>query len=129
MLEIFSRGIVILFGCFILLAGCVMLLSPNKARIILRKAGSTNLINYAEISLRMIPAVAMILYADASKNALFLNYLGWIMLITSVILFGIPRSIHHKFSLKSADILKPLYFRFIAPLAFGFGVYLIYLVF
>uniref|UniRef100_UPI004048606C hypothetical protein n=1 Tax=Polaribacter sp. TaxID=1920175 RepID=UPI004048606C len=129
MLEIISRWTVILFGCFILLAGCVMLLSPTKARIILRKAGSTNFINYAEISLRMIPAVAMILYADVSKNAFFLHYLGWIMFITSVILFAVPRKVHHKFSLKSAEILLPIYFRFIAPMAFGFGVYLIYLVF
>ena len=55
--------IVIFFGAFIIFIGFVMLFRPTKAREILRKAGSTNFINYAEITIRLIPAIALVIFA------------------------------------------------------------------
>ena len=121
-----AKWIVVLFGIFIILAGFLMLFAPKKARQTLRKAGSTNFINYAEITIRMIPAIALILYSDFSKFPEFSKILGWFMLITSLILYIVPRKIHHNYSLKSADILKPIYFQLISPLSFLFGYLLIY---
>ncbi len=116
------------FGIFIISVGLIMLFAPQKARLILRKAGSTNFINYAEITIRMIPATALILYSDFSKYPEFFKILGWFMLITSLVLYFVPRRIHHNYSLKCADIIKPLYFQFISPFAFLFGAALIYCV-
>ena len=45
--------IVILFGLFIIFAGFIILLNPEKARRIVSRAGSTIFINYAELILRM----------------------------------------------------------------------------
>ena len=98
----------------------------NLTRKTLRKAGSTNFINYAEITSRLIPAIALIIYADLSKYPEAFKIFGWIMLITSLGLYVVPRRIHHKFSMKSADILKPIYFQLISPLAFLFGGLIIY---
>jgi len=103
-----------------------MLLGPTKARRILSKAGSTDFINYAELILRMIPAVGLILVADVSRFSMFFKVLGWFMLVTSLILLFMPRRIHHGYSLKCAEILEPLYFRLISPLAFVFGAVVIY---
>ncbi len=121
-----AKWIVVLFGIFIILAGFLMLFAPKKAIQTLRKAGSTNFINYAEITIRMIPAIALILYSDFSKFPEFFKILGWFMLITSLILYIVPRKMHHNYSLKSADILKPIYFQLISPLSFLFGYLLIY---
>lgn len=44
-----AKWIVILFGLFLIAAGFLMLVAPEKARAILRKAGSTNFINYTEL--------------------------------------------------------------------------------
>jgi uncharacterized membrane protein YfcA len=121
-----AKWIVIMFGVFILFVGFLMLFAPKKARATLRKAGSTNFINYSEITIRLIPAVALILYSDFSKFPEAYKIFGWIMLITSLILYLLPRKIHHKFSMKSADILKPIYFQFISPFAFLFGGLIIY---
>lgn len=55
--------IVIFFVAFIIFIGFVMLFRPTKAREILRKAGSTNFINYAEITIRLIPAIALVIFA------------------------------------------------------------------
>ena len=103
-----------------------MLFYPQKARATLRKAGSTNLINYAEITLRMIPAAALVLAADISKFPEVFKIVGWFMLCTSFVLYFVPRQIHHNFSTKAASILTPLYFQLISPLAFMTGIFIIY---
>jgi len=121
-----AKWVVMLFGLFIIFIGFLMLVKPKKARATLRKAGSTNFINYAEITTRLIISIALILYSGFSKFPEAFKIFGWFMLITSLILYVVPRKIHHKFSVKSADILKPIYFQFISPFAFLFGGLIIY---
>lgn len=117
------------FRTFFIGVGFLMLIKPERSRAILRKAGSTNFINYAEITIRMIPAVGLILSADNSKFPDIFKIIGWFMLCTSLVLYFVPRQFHHNFSLKAADILKPLYFQMISPFSFLFGSLLIYSVF
>jgi hypothetical protein len=105
-----------------------MLLAPQKARETLRKAASTNFINYTEITVRMIPAMGLILYSDFSKYPDVFRIYGWLMLTTSLVLYFIPRRLHHNYALKSADILKPLYFRLLSPVALLLGAAIIYCV-
>ena len=124
-----AKWILFLFGIYIVLAGFIMLLKPVKAREILRKAGSTNFINYAEISLRMLVSAAFIVYSDYTKYPDIFYITGWFMLITSFILYLVPRKMHHSFSLKSAEILKPVYFQIISPFAFVIGLIILYNVF
>ena len=126
MIIVIAKWVVLFFGIFIIFIGFVMLINPKKARSTLRKAGSTNLINYGEITLRLIPAIALIVYSDFSKFPEAFKIFGWIMLVTSVILYFVPPRVHNKFSMKSADILKPIYFQLISPFAFIFGGLIIY---
>lgn len=121
-----AKWTIIAFGIFFIGVGFIMLLAPQKARHILRKAGSTNFINYAEITIRMIPAVALILSADTSKFPNVFKIFGWFMLCTSLVLYFVPRQVHHNFSLKAADFLKPFYFQLISPFAFVIGAAIIY---
>lgn len=124
-----SKIIITTFGIFLFGVGILMLFNPEKARATLRKAGSTNLINYTEITLRMIPAAAMILYSEYSKFPETFKLIGWFMIATSLILYIVPRKLHHNYSLKCADILKPKYFRMLSPLSMLFGMLIIYSVF
>jgi hypothetical protein len=121
-----AKWTVIAFGIFFIGVGFIMLLAPKKAREILRKAGSTNFINYAEITTRMIPAAALILSADISRYPELYKIIGWFMLGTSLVLYFVPRKIHHNFSLKAADFLKPHYFQLISPFALAIGAAIIY---
>lgn len=121
-----AKWVIILFGIFIIFVGFLMLLKPQKARNTLRKAASTNFINYAEITIRLFPAIALILYSDFSKFPEAFKIFGWFMLITSLILYIVPRKIHNNFSMKSADILKPIYIRLLSLFAFLLGGLIIY---
>lgn len=125
---IIGKWTVIFFGIFLIGSGLMMLFAPERARRILRRAGSTNFINYAEITIRLIPAAGLILAAEFSKYPQFFKVLGWFMLGTSLILYFVPRRFHHGYSVKCAEIIKPVYFRLISPLAFLFGATLIYAV-
>ena len=126
MIETLAKWTIIVFGIFFICVGLIMLFNPIRARQILRKAGSTNFINYAEITVRMIPAAALILAANISKFPEAFKILGWFMLCTSFVLYFVPRQIHHNFSTKAANILKPFYFQLISPFAIGIGILIIY---
>ena len=126
MIEIIAKYTLILFGLFFIFVSALMLFNPEKARATLRKAGSTNFINYAEITIRMIPATALIVYSDFSKFPEVFKIFGWFMLVTSWVLYFVPRQLHHNFSNRSADVLKPLYFQFISPFSFIIGAIIIY---
>ena len=121
-----GKYVVIVFAVFLLYVGLLMLLRPIKARDYLRKAGSTNFINYFEITIRMIPAAALILCAEISKFPNVFNLMGWFMIATSMVLYFVPRRIHHQYALWCADILKPNYIRLAAPFSVLFGCAIIY---
>lgn len=121
-----AKYTIILFGIFFISVSLLMLLNPKKARAILRKAGSAIFINYAEITIRMIPAAALVIYSDLSKFPEIFKWLGLFMIFTSLVLYFVPKRLHHNFSNKAADILKPIYFQFISPFAFVIGVAIIY---
>lgn len=125
MYNVFGKYIVLLFGVFFIVVGLVMLFKPSIAQATLRKAGSTNLINYAEITLRIIPAIGLILAAPVSKYPNFLLVFGWFMLGTSLVLYFVPRRLHHHFSTKAADVLQPIYFQFISPFSILIGLFLV----
>lgn len=125
MIVTVAKYTLILFGLFFILVGALMLLKPTTARAILRKAGSSNLINYSEITLRLIPASALIIYADYSEFPESFTVFGWFMFLTSVVLYFVPKKLHHDFSNKCADFLKPVYFRIISPFAVIIGVLII----
>lgn len=113
------------FGILFIGMGVLMLIQPKTARSILRKAGSTNLINYSEITLRLIISIAFIIYSENSNYPSLFNIVGWFMLITSFILYAVPRKLHNGFSNKCADILKPIYFQFISPISILIGIIII----
>ena len=122
----FAKWIVICFGLFIIVAGVLMLFKPKKANTTLRKFASTNFINYTEITIRLVVGIAFIIYSDFVKFPEIFKIFGWFMLITALILYLVPRKLHHNFSTRSADIIKPFYFRLISPFAFVFGGWIIY---
>jgi hypothetical protein len=121
-----AKFIVILFGIFLVGVGLLMLMNPEKAREYLRQAGSNNLINYTEITIRMIPAAGLVLYSEFSKFPEIFNYIGWFMIGTSIVLYFVPRRLHHRYALMCADILKPPLIRGASPFSILFGVAIIY---
>ena len=125
-MVIVAKWVVILFGFFLIYVGVLMLFSPRKAREYLSKAGSTNFINYFEITIRMIPAAGLVLYSEFSNYTDAFRILGWFMLATSFVLYFVPRKLHHDYALWCAKILKPNYIRLLSPFSIFMGCIIIY---
>jgi hypothetical protein len=121
-----AKWILILFGCYLISAGFLMLFYPSKARATIRKAGSTNFINYAEITIRMIPAIALIIYSDSSKYPEVFSVLGWFIIGTSLILYVVPTKAHHAYAVRCAAFLKPNLIRITSPFSILFGSFIIF---
>jgi len=128
-MQIFAKTIIIGFGLLFIFSGFVMLIKPTLFRRWIALAGSTTTINYTEITLRMVPAAAMIYLAATTKYPLGFQVIGGFMIATSLVLYCIPRQKHHKLSQHFAKTLKPIYLRLIAPLAFILGILLVDAVF
>ncbi len=124
--EIIAKFVIISFGVYFIAAGLFMAFRPQKARSILRKAGSTAFINYAELSIRMVPGIAFVVYAESAKYPFTFQLVGWFIIISSILLMILPRRLHHQFSNMAAEILKPIYFQLISPLSILIGVIIIY---
>jgi hypothetical protein len=118
--------VIILFGLFLIAVGMLMWFRPETARAFVRKAGSTNLINYGELIIRMIPAAAMVMASHTSRFPELFSLLGWFMIGTSIALMMLPKTWHHSYALWAADKLSPSILKVSAPFSLIFGAVLIY---
>ena len=98
---------------------------PRLALTYLGKMASTNLINYTELTLRMIAGFAFVLYADLSRVPGWFVVLGWFLVASAGILMLLPRRWHAAYAVYWSRILTPLGVRCAAPISFLAGVLLI----
>jgi uncharacterized protein YjeT (DUF2065 family) len=121
-MELISKGIIFCFGLFLIYSGFLMFLNPEKARAIIGKAGSTFLINYGELIIRLLLGISFVISAEANAYEKYLTTFGYFLIISALILMLTPMKTHHKFSTKAAETLKPIYLRICAPFSVSFGI-------
>lgn len=125
-MGLISKYIVIVFGLFLIFAGFLMFLNPEKVKEIIAKAGSTYLINYTELGIRLIVGIAFLINSVYSNYEIGFKVLGYFLSITAIILMFIPIKMHNEFSRKAAGLLQPIYLKFIAPISVFFGLIVLY---
>ncbi len=94
----------------------------------LRRFASTNLINYSELTLRLIAGLGLVGLAQHTDHARILQIGGGFLAVTAIILMLIPRKWHHAYALYWADKLRPWMARPCAPFSLILGCTLIWLV-
>ena len=102
--------IVVLFGVFLIFAGFLMIFNPEKTKEIISKAGSTYLINYTELGIRLILGMAFYCISLMSIYKFYFKSIGIFLIVTSLLLMCLPINLHNKFSRNAANKLKPIYF-------------------
>lgn len=123
-----ARWAVVLFGVWIIAVGVLMALAPRLALAGLAKAGSTNLVNYGELGLRLAVGIAIWLAAEQTEWPDFFRIAGGFVAVTSIMLMLIPRRWHHAYALWWAQRLKPYWARLLSPAAMAAGGVLIWMV-
>ncbi len=102
-----------------------ILIRPKDALRYLGKFASTNLINYSELSLRVISGFAFLIYADASRYPRVFVIVGWFLVVTAGILFFTPRRWHAAYAVFWSRTITPTFARGAAVFSFLVGVLLL----
>jgi hypothetical protein len=117
--------LLLLSATWLLGVSLFILLRPQLALTYLGKFASTNLINYSELSLRMMAGIAFLQYADASRSPRLFVIVGWFLVVTAGILFCTPRRWHAAYAVYWSRVLTPSLARMAAPFSFLAGVLLL----
>ncbi len=120
-----AKYIILLFGIFLIFSSFLMFFNPLKAKETIGKAGSTYLINYSELGIRLIIGIAFVLSSKIALYELQFKIVGYFLIVSALILMGVPIKKHNKFSKNAADKLKPVYLKFCAPFSLFFGIVLL----
>jgi hypothetical protein len=123
-----TQILVIISGVWLIAVSILMFVSPQSAIRYVGKAASTNLINYSELTLRGIWGIALMSFAEFSKFPQILGVFGVFILVTTAILFLVPRKWHARYAMWCSNNLTAPLVRFLSPLSLAFGVFLIYAV-
>ena len=125
-MTVISYWLLVLCGVWLMGVGIFIFVRPTFALECLGKMASTNLINYTEISLRMLAGFAFLQYSGAAKYPQAFYVCGWFLVVTSGILFLIPRKWHAAFAVYWSQNLSPTILMVCAPISIAFGALLIF---
>lgn len=117
-----AKYIVVFFGLFLIFSSFLLFFKPQKSREVIGKAGSTYLINYMELGIRLLIGVAFIISSKIAFYEYQFKIIGYFLMASALILMCVPIKKHNKFSRNAADKLKPLYLKICAPFALVFGI-------
>jgi hypothetical protein len=126
LLNFIAQWTIIFYSLWLIGVSFLMVYKPHKAIDILRKAGSTNLINYMELSIRGIWGLALIWFSSYSLFPQIFMLMGITICVTSILLMIIPRRWHAHYAVWWSNQLKPTHVRILAPLSFVFALWMIY---
>ncbi len=128
MINFIAQSLTVLFGVWLIAVSVFMLAAPQTALRYLGKMASTDLINYSELTLRLIAGLALWRYAEFSKAPEILRVAGIFFVITSIILIVVPRKWHAAYAVWWSKKLSPAMVRLSAPFSLAAGGLLIYAV-
>lgn len=118
----FAKYIVVFFGVFLLFSSFILFFYPFKAKEIIGKAGSTYLINYTELSIRLLIGVAFVVSAEIALYEIQFKIIGYFLILSALVLMCLPIKTHHAFARKASDYLKPIHLKSCAPFSLFCGI-------
>lgn len=118
--------ILIAAGGWLVAAGGMMALRPERALQILSLTATSQRVNLSEQIPRLLAGAAMAVRADVSKLPELFTLAGWFIAGTSVLLMVIPLAWHNGYAVWWAKRIPPAAVRFIAPFSILGGIGLVY---
>ncbi|MEP1230071.1 MAG: hypothetical protein ABJG88_05295 [Litorimonas sp.] len=122
-MEFASRIIVTLFGVWMMGVSLWMFAAPHGALSALRKMGSTRVIHFTELGLRLCVGLAMMGLALFTDQTRVLRFCGMFLALTALIIIPIPHKIHNRYALWWASRISPWALRIMAPVSFAAGLW------
>jgi len=98
MIKLLATILVWFTGLYLIGFAVVMLLSPAQAARFLGRFASSAFTHYLELVLRLIAGVAILLFAPKMLFSNFFVIFGWILVVSTVVLFAVPWQWHQRFA-------------------------------
>lgn len=98
MINLLATILVWLTGLYLISVALVKLLAPYRAKRFLGGFASSAFTHYLELGLRVVTGAAILQYAPQMLFSKFLVIFGWILVVTSVVLFAVPWQWHQRFA-------------------------------
>lgn len=113
-------------GAWLVAVALVMAMRPDACLQLLGRMASSHRINLIEQGLRLAGGLAMLVRASASKVPLAFEAIGWIVVVSSLVLMVLPLRWHAAYAIWWSRKLSPAMVRALAPLSLLMGIALIY---
>lgn len=98
MVLVVSFALVALAGAFLVALGATALVRPPLARRFLLGFASSSTKHYLELGIRLLVGAAFISAAPSMVGATVVSGAGWLLLVTTGIMFFIPWRVHRAFT-------------------------------
>ncbi len=98
MITLLASTLVWLTALYLLSFALLMLLAPDRAKRFLGGFASSAFTHYLELGLRLVTGVAILQYASQMLFSKFFAIFGWILVVTTVVLFAVPWRWHQRFA-------------------------------
>ncbi len=101
MIDLLAGAVILAAGLYLIVLGISCFFHPSSAAKFLLGHASSGFLHYLELGLRMLMGASFVQKAPALPYSQLFNLFGWVLIITTAVLFLVPWHWHHKFTLKA----------------------------
>jgi hypothetical protein len=99
--------VVCLAGAYLVALGLAALFRRTLAENFLSGFATSSLLHFVEISIRIIVGAALVLAAPRLFPTILFTIVGWILVVTSVVMLFVPWELHRRFAAQSVPRALP----------------------
>jgi uncharacterized protein YjeT (DUF2065 family) len=96
MVDKLSLTIIVLAGIYLLVLAGLAFIAPSRATSFLGSFASSASAHYLELAIRLAVGAALLQYALHMQYSKLFLFIGWILIITTILLLAIPWQWHHR---------------------------------
>ena len=119
-----ARVVLVLFACYLLMLALAIWFKPNLAKRFLGGLVHSAGAHYLEVLLRLVVGLALLQAVPQLLFTPFLQGLGWVLLLTTLVLLVLPWRWHQRFAQWSVPMALP-YLGWIALASFAGGLLIV----
>ena len=101
MIDLLAGAVIVAAGLYLIGLGISCFFRPNLASEFLLGHASSGFLHYLELVLRLLLGASMVQKAPALAHPPIFSLFGWVLIVTTAVLFLVPWSLHRQFALQA----------------------------
>lgn len=127
MIELLATAVIVVAGVYLVVLGVGCFVRPDAAAGFLLGFASSPFVHYLELVIRVLVGASLLEMSGALASALIFNVFGWVLIVTSLVMFVVPWRWHRQFAQQAVpQALR--YIGVVGAASIMFGVALVWFV-